>query len=42
MGIAYLIVGLVGLWMLSSLIKGQKTQCRNQVKIAKLLQDLNK
>ena len=40
MEIAYLIIGLVALWILRSIAQNQHVQCRNQVKTAKLLKEL--
>ena len=40
MEIAYLIIGLLALWILRAIAENQKVQCRNQVKIAKLLNEL--
>jgi hypothetical protein len=40
MEIAYLIIGLVALWILRAIAENQKVQCINQVKTAKLLKEL--
>jgi|TARA_R110000765_G_scaffold63636_1_gene123870 hypothetical protein len=40
MGIAYLIIGFVALWILRAVTENQKTQCRNQVQISELLKEL--
>ena len=40
MGVAYLIIGLVALWILWSIGKNQMVQAKNQVKISKLLKEL--
>ena len=40
MGIAYLIIGLIALWILRSIAVNQFTQAKNQVEISKLLMEL--
>ena len=40
MGVAYLIIGLVALWILWSIAKNQMVQAKNQVQISKLLKEL--
>jgi|TARA_R110000787_G_scaffold3693_1_gene14255 hypothetical protein len=40
MEIAYLIIGLIALWILRAITENQKVQCRNQVHTAKLLKEL--
>ena len=40
MEIAYLIIGLIALWILRSIAVNQFTQAKNQVQISKLLKEL--
>ena len=40
MEIAYLIIGLIALWILRAIAENQKKQARNQVKTAQLLKEL--
>ena len=40
MEIAYLIIGLIALWILRAITENQKVKCRNQVKTAELLKEL--
>jgi uncharacterized membrane protein YuzA (DUF378 family) len=40
MEIAYLIIGLIALWLMYNFTINQQTQCRNQVQISKLLKEL--
>jgi len=40
MGVAYLIIGLVALWILWSIAKNKMVQAKNQVRISKLLKEL--
>lgn len=40
MEIAYLIIGLIALWILWSIARNQMVQAKNQVQIGKLLKEL--
>ncbi len=40
MEIAYLIIGLIALWILWSIARNQMVQAKNQVQISKLLKEL--